>query len=116
MDLYICKKLKIIRKEKQYSQSQIADLLNISVSAYSRIECGDSFNWVRYIAKLSDFYNIELEYFLSTEMEIECYKQKKKEKKTLEKIIKQQEENLREKESYIKNLEFLLKKSKQKIA
>lgn len=31
-----------VRKEKKLTQSQVADMLNISLRQYQRIECGDT--------------------------------------------------------------------------
>lgn len=36
-----------IRKEKRLTQSQVADMLNISLRQYQRIECGDTVGKVK---------------------------------------------------------------------
>jgi transcriptional regulator with XRE-family HTH domain len=49
--------LKALRKNKGLTQEDLAEYLNISQSAYSRIENGDSNSWSIHLEKLCKFYN-----------------------------------------------------------
>jgi transcriptional regulator with XRE-family HTH domain len=58
MNEAIGKSLKALRKNKGLSQEVVAEYLNISQSAYSRIETGESNSWSIQLEKLCDFYKI----------------------------------------------------------
>jgi len=51
--------LKALRKKNGLSQEVLAEYLNISQSAYSRIENGDSNSWSIHLEKLCNFYEIK---------------------------------------------------------
>lgn len=51
--------LKALRKNNGLSQEVLAEYLNISQSAYSRIENGDSNSWSIHFDKLCNFYEIK---------------------------------------------------------
>ena len=55
--------LKIIRKQNELSQQQVADLLGISRSAYCGYETGRRSPDVATIIKLSEFYRLPLDKF-----------------------------------------------------
>lgn len=57
------RQLKIIRKQNELSQQQVADLLGISRSAYCGYETGRRSPDVATIIKLSDFYRLPLDKF-----------------------------------------------------
>ena len=59
MKIAIGKQIKALRKNKGVSQEAVADYLNISQSAYSRIENGDSNSWSIHFDKLCNFYVIK---------------------------------------------------------
>jgi transcriptional regulator with XRE-family HTH domain len=50
--------LKALRKNNGLTQEGLAEYLNISQSAYSRIENGDSNSWSIHLEKLCKFYNV----------------------------------------------------------
>lgn len=54
----VAENLRKIRKEKGYSQSQIAEVLNTTQQQYSKYENGTHEIPVRHIATLCEFYNI----------------------------------------------------------
>lgn len=54
----VAENLRKIRKEKGYSQSQIAEILNTTQQQYSKYENGTHEIPVRHIATLCEFYNI----------------------------------------------------------
>lgn len=56
---FITKKIKFLRKLKNYSQVDMAEKLNISQSAYARMERGESNSWALYIMKLSEILDVE---------------------------------------------------------
>jgi len=58
---FITKKIKFLRKLKNYSQVDMAEKLNISQSAYARMERGESNSWALYIMKLSEILDVEPE-------------------------------------------------------
>ncbi|MFN3020295.1 helix-turn-helix domain-containing protein [Chryseobacterium sp. TY3] len=58
---FITKKIKFLRKLKNYSQVDMAEKLNISQSAYARMERGESNSWALYIMKLSEVLDVEPE-------------------------------------------------------
>ncbi len=53
-------KLYALRKSKGLSQIQVAEYLNISKSAYSRMERGITNSWSCFLAPLSKLYKIEI--------------------------------------------------------
>jgi transcriptional regulator with XRE-family HTH domain len=59
MNATIGKNLKALRKDKGVSQESIAEYLNISQSAYSRIEKGTSHSWAIHLEKICKFYKID---------------------------------------------------------
>jgi transcriptional regulator with XRE-family HTH domain len=61
----IWKHIKALLKNKGVSQEAVADYLNISQSAYSRIENGDSHSWACYVEKICIYFEVELEYLVA---------------------------------------------------
>lgn len=59
MNQAIGKTLKAHRKNNGLSQETVAEYLNISQSAYSRIENGESNSWTFHFEKLCNFYEIK---------------------------------------------------------
>jgi len=66
MKIAIGKQIKALRKNKGVSQEAVADYLNISQSAYSRIENGDSHSWACYIEKICIYFQVQPEYLVAT--------------------------------------------------
>lgn len=61
MNKAIGNKLKDLRKQKGWSQEQVADYLNVSQSTYARIENGESHSWASHLAKISEVFEIQPE-------------------------------------------------------
>jgi transcriptional regulator with XRE-family HTH domain len=121
MNTSIGRKLRTLRKQKGITQEQAADYLQLSQSAYARMESGDSYSWANHIDKLCEFYEIQPEELLKGEKLIignigtnngvgyaEIVNQ------LSEKLIEQFEARLLEKENRIKYLEEKLNNTKQK--
>ena len=49
MNNQVVTKIRKIRKEKGFTQLQMAERLNIDTSAYARLETGATFTWARYL-------------------------------------------------------------------
>lgn len=58
MNRIIGKKLKTLRQSKKLSQEQMADFLHISLSAYARIERGESSSWASHFNKICEVFEI----------------------------------------------------------
>ena len=95
-------KIKELRKEQNYSQEEVADMLNVSQATYSRIENGSTSSWINYIDKLSDLYNIAIDDFLKLESIIS--KDQSEEDSLVNKLIEQYETRLQEKDIQIRDL------------
>ena len=57
-------RLKEIREDKDYKQSEIAKLLKISQAQYSRCEMGINLISLEKISKLADIYNVSIDYLV----------------------------------------------------
>jgi transcriptional regulator with XRE-family HTH domain len=109
MNIIIGNKLKILRQAKNLSQEEIADYLNISQSAYARMERGESTSWAIHFNKICDLFEIKPENlvtkneeeFKNCEIEsdsVEIVNQ------LFEKIIEQYEARIKELKKTIKDL------------
>ncbi|HEX8574993.1 MAG TPA: helix-turn-helix transcriptional regulator [Flavobacterium sp.] len=67
MNTVIGNKLKQYRKEKGWTQEQVADFLNISQSTYARIESGQSNSWANHIEKFCKVFQVTSEELLKTD-------------------------------------------------
>ncbi len=65
MNNKVAEKLRSLRKQKGWSQIEVAELLNISTSAYSRMETGGSCSWASKLEDICKLYDIEAEEFFS---------------------------------------------------
>ncbi len=54
--------LKELRTEKKLSQTEIADIINISQRAYSFYETGQREPSIETLIKLADYYKVSLDY------------------------------------------------------
>lgn len=61
MNTLIGEKIRGLRLNKGKSQEELADALNISQSAYARIENGNSNSWATHLLAISDYFNIQPE-------------------------------------------------------
>lgn len=60
----LSKKLKELRKENNYSQQEIANLLGIAQVTYSHYETGSRCIPIKSLIKLAKFYNVSTDYLL----------------------------------------------------
>jgi transcriptional regulator with XRE-family HTH domain len=65
MRVAIGKQIKALRKNKGVSQETVADYLNISQSAYSRIENGNSHSWACYIEKICIYFEVKPKHLMT---------------------------------------------------
>jgi transcriptional regulator with XRE-family HTH domain len=95
-------KIKELRTKQNYSQEEVADILNVSQSTYSRIENGSTSAWINYIDRLSDLYNIAIDDFLKLDRVIP--QNKFEEDNLINRLIEQYETRLKEKDNLIRDL------------
>lgn len=69
MNIIIGNKLKKIRKAKNMSQEEVADFLNISQSAYARMERGESTSWASHFNRICEVFEIRPEELVTRESE-----------------------------------------------
>lgn len=58
-------RLKQLRKERELNQDQVAKMLEITRAAYGKIETGVNEVTVRHVLKLSDYYDVSLDWLLT---------------------------------------------------
>ena len=63
MNIQIGSKIRRLRENKGFSQEEMAERLQISRSAYSRIESGETNSWVNHIQKLCENLDVKPEDF-----------------------------------------------------
>lgn len=63
MNVQVGSKIRRLRETKGFSQEEMAERLQISRSAYSRIESGETNSWVNHIEKLCENLDIKPEDF-----------------------------------------------------
>jgi len=54
----IVSKIKRLRREKGFSQSKMAELLNMEKSVYARLETGKTFTWAKHLEELLTIFEI----------------------------------------------------------
>ena len=77
--------LKELRKEKELTQEQLAEILNISGRSVSRWETGNNMPDLSVLVELSEFYNVDIKEIIDGERESE--NMNIEEKETIEKIV-----------------------------
>ncbi|AWK05744.1 XRE family transcriptional regulator [Flavobacterium crocinum] len=115
MNIDVGIKLKKLRKSKGLSQEEIADYLDISQSAYARMESGENHSWASHILKISEIFKIEPKELLENEnLNSEITLIEKLSNAILtqlsKKITEQYEERIKEQKKTIKELRKQLKK------
>ena len=70
-------RLRDLREDKDLSQKQIAQLLDISQTGYSKYETGENDIPTQILIKLADFYNTSVDYILGRTNIIIPYKNNK---------------------------------------
>ncbi|MFH6993136.1 helix-turn-helix transcriptional regulator [Flavobacterium sp. FlaQc-48] len=109
MNIVVANKIKALRKNKNMSQEEMADYLEISQSAYARMETGESHSWAIHILKICKIFEITPDELLRTD-----YKKSKPNQKQMkttavlielsDKVIQQYEERIKELKKVIKDL------------
>lgn len=56
-----------LRKEKNITQQQLADILQVSVKAVSKWECGEGYPSLQSLKDLSDFYGVTVDEIINGE-------------------------------------------------
>lgn len=117
MNLVVANKLKNLRKQKKWSQEDVAHQLNISQSAYGRIEKGESNSWAAHLERICTLFEIEPEELIKQENISISYNKGKSingfiVNQLSEKLIEQYEIRLKEKDMYIAKLEKELENKK----
>lgn len=64
MNYSYLKRIRDLREDNDYTQSQIADLLGTSQTMYARYERGANELPIRHLIKLCDIYNVSADYIL----------------------------------------------------
>ena len=67
MTIYIAENLKRLRKERQYSQEQLANLLIVSPQAISRWECGATTPDIGLLPAIAGCFDVSIEELLGVE-------------------------------------------------
>ncbi|MFA9464199.1 MAG: helix-turn-helix domain-containing protein [Velocimicrobium sp.] len=67
--MQICDKLLQLRKEKGYSQEQLANILHVSRQAVSKWEAGNAIPELEKLISLSDIYQITLDYLVRDDVD-----------------------------------------------
>lgn len=57
-------RIKEIREDRDYKQSEIAKILNITQAQYSRYETGENTISLENMYKLAKFYNVSIDYLV----------------------------------------------------
>lgn len=100
MNIVVGNKLKILRKNKNMSQEEVADCLYISQSAYARMESGESSSWANHILTICKIYEIAPEDLLK----VDVNSKGSPSKQVSSQIIEQYEERIKELKNVIKEL------------
>lgn len=58
------KRIRDLREDNDYKQSDVAEVLNITQQQYSKIEIGITEITADKLIKLSEFYNVSVDYIL----------------------------------------------------
>ena len=58
------KRIRDLREDHDYKQSEVAEVLNITQQQYSKIEIGITEITADILIKLSEFYNVSIDYLL----------------------------------------------------
>jgi len=69
MNIIIGNKLKNLRKAKNMSQEEVAEFLNVSQSAYARMERGESASWANHFNRICEVFEVRPEDLVRKESE-----------------------------------------------
>lgn len=104
MNIVVGNKLKVLRKNKNMSQEEVADYLHISQSAYARMESGDSHSWANHILRICQIFEISPEELFEINVDRERVSSEATISHLSNKMIKQYEERIKELKKVIKDL------------
>ncbi len=71
------KRIRNLREDRDLTQKQVGELLNMSQTGYNQYEIGKNDIPTKVLIKLADFYNTSVDYILELTDEIEPYPKKK---------------------------------------
>lgn len=77
MNKIIGNKLKSLRKAKNMSQEEVAEFLNVSQSAYARMERGQSASWANHFNRICEVFEIRPEDLVREESESSTFEDEK---------------------------------------
>lgn len=77
MNKVIGSKIFELRKNKGWSQEQVAESLQISQSAYARIERGESNSWANHLVSISNLFEVSPEELIMQPQQINKVKKSK---------------------------------------
>lgn len=60
----ICEHIRFLREDRNFSQAQIASLLNMAQNTYSQYETGKIAWTDMHLVKLADYYQVSVDYLL----------------------------------------------------
>lgn len=69
-------RIRNLREDKDLTQKQVGELLNMSQTGYNQYEIGKNDIPTRVLIKLADFYNTSVDYILGLTDELEPYPKK----------------------------------------
>jgi len=104
MNIVVGNKLKVLRKNKNMSQEEVADCLHISQSAYARMESGESSSWANHILTICKIFQITPEDLLKVELKNKTISSIDNVDKVSDPIIEQYEERIKELKKVIRDL------------
>lgn len=112
MNKIVGNNLKYLRQVKKLSQEKAADILNISQSAYARMERGESTSWAIHFNKICEVFDVKPEELVKKEFGTSMYKRLTQTERLTEiamlgvyrKIIQQYEFQIEDLKNIIKHL------------
>lgn len=105
-------RLKELRKQKNLTQAELSQLLNIKQQYYSRYETGIAEPNIENLIKLADFYNVSIDYLVGRDWNnkayIEVWKLSEKQKESFSLIEKLNDIECLQVQTYIKSMQETL--------
>ncbi|SFD40624.1 helix-turn-helix transcriptional regulator [Flavobacterium phragmitis] len=110
MNKIVGNNLKMLRKSKNMSQEQVADHLNISQSAYARMERGDSASWANHFRNICELFDRAPEELVKKELGLNSNESLfDTERQTERALINVYRKIIKQYESQIKDLKKIIK-------
>ena len=76
-------RIRALREDRDLTQKNIATILNMSQTGYSKYETGENDIPTRILIELAKFYNTSVDYLLEITDEVKPYKRKKSRNRTI---------------------------------